>query len=148
MMQKADKIHHTVAFVCTGNTCRSPMAEGIFNTMAEDRGLDVRAVSFGMAAASGTPVSKNAVDACAEIGVDLSEKKSHFAYDYDPSQFEHFYSMTDEHKMILHQCLGVPLEMITSLGVSDPFGGNLDVYRRCRDEIYRCVQQIIRNYED
>ena len=58
MMQK-DKV---IAFVCTGNTCRSPMAEGIFNKAAEDRGLNVRAVSFGMAAVAGMPPSKNAVE--------------------------------------------------------------------------------------
>lgn len=144
MMQKVDQ---TIAFVCTGNTCRSPMAEGIFNTMAEDRGLSVRAASFGMAAASGAPISQNAVAVCAEIGVDIADMRSHFALDYNPGQFERFYCMSEEHRVMLEECLGIPSESITVLGVSDPFGGNLDVYRKCRDEIYRCVQQILKAYE-
>ena len=53
-MQKDNSLKF-IAFVCTGNTCRSPMAEGIFNKAAEERGLSVRAVSFGMAAVDGMP---------------------------------------------------------------------------------------------
>ena len=145
MMQKVDK---TIAFVCTGNTCRSPMAEGIFNCIAEDRDLPVRAASFGMAAASGTPVSRNAVDACAEIGVDISGARAHFAFDYDPNQFERFYCMSEQHAMMLNQCLNIPLEKITVMNVSDPFGGDLEVYRRYRDEIYRFVSKVADGYAD
>jgi trk system potassium uptake protein TrkA len=66
MMQK----DRYVAFVCTGNTCRSPMAERIFNKKAEEQGVGVRAVSFGMAAVNGMPPSPDAVKVCKEIGVE------------------------------------------------------------------------------
>ena len=69
-MMPKDRI---IAFVCTGNTCRSPMAEAIFNKLAEEKGLDVRALSFGLAAVPGMPPSKNAVAVCREIGIDISE---------------------------------------------------------------------------
>ena len=52
MMQKDNR---TIAFVCTGNTCRSPMAEAIFNDMAEKNGVCVRAESFGIATSTGIP---------------------------------------------------------------------------------------------
>ncbi len=60
-----------IAFVCTGNTCRSPMAEAIFNKIAEEKDLPVRAVSFGLAAVKGMPASKQSVAVCQEIGIDL-----------------------------------------------------------------------------
>ena len=56
MMQKDNR---TIAFVCTGNTCRSPMAEAIFNDMAEKNGVCVRAESFGIATSTGLPVRKS-----------------------------------------------------------------------------------------
>ena len=46
MMQKDNRY---IAFVCTGNTCRSPMAEGIFNKLAVEKKIDVTAESFGIA---------------------------------------------------------------------------------------------------
>jgi protein-tyrosine phosphatase len=66
MMQK-DKRY--IAFVCTGNTCRSPMAEGIFNKLAEEKGIDVTAESFGLSTITGAPVSENSVKVCAEIAL-------------------------------------------------------------------------------
>ena len=144
MMQK----DRYVAFVCTGNTCRSPMAEAIFNKLAEEKGLNVGAVSFGMAAANGVPASFNAQKACEEIGIDLSDKKANFIFNFNIAQFERFYVMTDEHKMMLRDFCSIPEEKITVLNISDPFGGNLDVYRACRDEIYNSIKEIIKEYED
>ena len=77
-----------IAFVCTGNTCRSPMAEAIFNKIAEEKDLPVRAVSFGLAAVKGMPASKQSVAVCQEIGIDLSGFQSHFVFDYDIADFE------------------------------------------------------------
>ena len=145
MMQKADRY---IAFVCTGNTCRSPMAEGIFNKKAEERGLDVRAVSFGMAAVAGMPPSKNAVTVCNEIGVDISGHKSHFIYDFEIADFEKIYCMSQEHAMILYQSIGYPPERIEVLDVADPYGGSVEIYRMCRDILCGCVEELLTNYED
>lgn len=144
MMQK-DKY---IAFVCTGNTCRSPMAEAIFNKLSDEKGLDVGAVSFGMAAANGVPVSLNSKKVCGEIGVDLSDKTANFVFDFDISQFERFYCMSDEHAMMLRDFCSVPEKKIRVMNVTDPFGGNIDVYRACRDEIYNSVKEIIKEYEN
>ena len=64
-------------FVCTGNTCRSPMAEGILNDIAKKERLDICAKSAGISVSPGNPPSQNAVAACAELGVDISKHKSH-----------------------------------------------------------------------
>ena len=50
--------------------------------------------------------------------------------------------------MMLTQFCSIPEEKIEVLGVSDPFGGNLDVYRQCRDEIFNSVKEIIKEYEN
>lgn len=144
MMQK-DKM---IAFVCTGNTCRSPMAEALFNKKAEEKGLSVRAVSFGLAAVRGMPASKNAAEVCREIGVDLSGFRSHFIFDYELADFEKIYCMSDEHRQILTQSVGVPDERVEVLDVADPYGRNLEIYRMCRDLILTAVEEIIRQYED
>ena len=144
MMQKDNKL---IAFVCTGNTCRSPMAEGSLNQKAEEKGLNVRAVSFGMAAVAGMPPSPNAVEVCREIGVDISAHRSHFIYDFQLSEFDKIYCMSQEHAMILSQSIGVPLEQVEVLNVADPYGGGVEIYRMCRDIIITCVDEILRSYE-
>lgn len=145
MMQKDKKY---IAFVCTGNTCRSPMAEGIFNKLAEDKGVNVRAESFGVSAMTGFPVSEKSVEVCKEIDVDISTLRSTDVVDTDLEKFDAFYCMSQSHIALLFQCYGIALEKMYLLGVSDPYGGNTEIYRICRDEIYNSVEEIIKSYEN
>lgn len=57
-----------ILFVCTGNTCRSPLAEGLLRTMAEQAGLSLDIRSAGVAAVDGVPVSKHSGDILREKG--------------------------------------------------------------------------------
>lgn len=144
-MQKADEF---IAFVCSGNTCRSPMAEGIFNKLAEKYGLSVRAESFGMATVDGLPASENSVKACSEIGIDLNSKRSNAVNSADINKYDKFYCMSQSHADLLKFYFGVDDEKLSVMGVSDPYGGNEEIYRRCRDEIYNSVEEIIKEYEN
>lgn len=137
-----------IAFVCTGNTCRSPMAEGIFNKLAAEKGIDVVAESFGLSTITGAPVSENSVKVCAEIGVDLSDASSTYVEDAQLEKYEKFYCMSQSHARILSECFFVKLKDIEVLGISDPYGGSEEVYRQCRDEIYNSVKEIINSYEN
>lgn len=121
-------------FVCTGNTCRSPMAQAIFTDMAKDCGIDFTTGSAGLHAQNGIPASENAVHACREIGLDLSGHSSKSIRDEDLTAVDLFVVMTMAHAQVL-MAMGVPKDKIYILNVSDPFGGNLQVYRDCRDEI-------------
>lgn len=49
-----------ILFVCTGNTCRSPMAEAFLRKLAKERGIQLEVQSAGVAAAEGTPISRHA----------------------------------------------------------------------------------------
>lgn len=58
-----------ILFICTANICRSPMAQELFNALAEDRGLPFRAKSAGTAALEGRPMAENGLVALEEVGI-------------------------------------------------------------------------------
>ena len=145
-----------VLFVCTGNTCRSPMAEVVFNSIAEQKGLDWRAESAGIAAVGGRPASENAVKAVAEIGLDLTMHMTRFLPAVDLNEYSLFVGLNEEHAEILRN-IGIPSDMVRVLhrvpnaedvydlrtGIVDPYGGDLYAYRECRDDIVGAVKQLI-----
>src|SRR5690606_1974306 len=69
---------YRILVVCTGNVCRSPMAEGILRDLLENEGLgdQVEVRSAGTWAVSGSPASENAVRVSADLGVDIEEHRS------------------------------------------------------------------------
>lgn len=121
-------------FVCTGNTCRSPMAQAVFADMAKGGGIDFNVSSAGLHAQNGAHASENAVLACREMSLDLSGHTSRSVSGEDFSSVDLFAVMTMSHAQAL-MAMGVPKDKIYILNVSDPFGGDLQVYRDCRDEI-------------
>ena len=143
-------------FVCTGNTCRSPMAAVIFNALAAEKGLDWVAESAGVAAVGDRPASVNAVKAVAELGLDLSGHRTRFLPALDLNEYALFVALNDEHYQIL-QSIGIPENMLRLLrrapnvndvydlrqGIVDPYGGDLNAYRKCRDEIVGAVKLLI-----
>src|SRR5260221_6727407 len=65
----------SILFVCTGNVCRSPMAEGLFGRMIAER-PDLRVLSAGVSTYPGQPPSAHAVEVLDELGVDISQHRS------------------------------------------------------------------------
>src|ERR1017187_3666369 len=86
----------TILFVCTGNVCRSPMAEGIFRQAVQGRG-EYRALSAGLGAAEGQPPSAYAVQAVKELGIDISGERSHMLTAELVQQADYIFGMTHSH---------------------------------------------------
>lgn len=145
-----------ILFVCTGNTCRSPMAMVIFNMLSAQKGLDIVAESAGVATVSGQPASENAQKAIAEIGGDLSAFRTRFLPEVNLNEYRLFVALSDEHAEIM-RTIGIPDSFIRVLrrapnvndiydirqGIIDPYGGDLNTYCKCRDEIYGAVKGLI-----
>jgi protein-tyrosine phosphatase len=144
-------------FVCTGNTCRSPMAEGLFRKMLADRlkcsedelvDRGYMVVSAGVAAGPGSPPSPEAVEILSEQGVDISGHASQPVTPQLLSQADQIFTMTRSHREILVREfpeVAPRVRLISRNGpdIIDPIGAGLKEYRRCADQIEKYVQEIL-----
>ncbi len=130
-----------VLFVCTGNTCRSPMAMALFNDYAKKNNIDAVADSAGVAAATGVPVSQNSISVLNEIGVDLSGYKSKPISKGLFDSADLIVCMSEAHcKMI--EVAGYS-SVVLGDGIADPYGFSVEVYRDCRDKMINAMSGLV-----
>ncbi|GIQ70841.1 low molecular weight protein arginine phosphatase [Xylanibacillus composti] len=103
-----------VLFVCTGNTCRSPMAEKLFRQMAQEHMLAAEARSAGVAAADGTPMSKHAATVIREAGCP-TEHRSRSLEQEDVDWADLILTMTQGHKRTILQMFPYTVEKVYTL---------------------------------
>ncbi len=125
-----------ILFVCSGNTCRSPMAQAMFEKMCCENNLTVECRGAGTLTMTGIPASECSVEVMNEIGIDLSNYRATSIKAVLLDEIDLFVPMTYIHAMTLMQ-LGVEKSKIYlfSHDITDPYGHGLDDYRIARDEI-------------
>lgn len=129
-------------FICTGNTCRSPMAEGLGRFIGEREGIDIHTLSAGLFTAPGAKVSNQSVEAIASK-VDISNHVSRPLKMEYVDAADYIIPMTADHKAILLRQFPFKSEKIMTLSewageigdVEDPFGQAQEVYNACALQI-------------
>lgn len=152
---------YMVVFVCTGNTCRSPMAEVIFRQMVaerlgckvnevEDRGVVV--MSAGISAMFGGRPAAEAVKVVAGMGLDLTPHESHPLSEQVVRHADLILTMTRSHRQaILSQWPDAAdrtkLVSRDRSDIADPIGGPQDLYQRCAEQIRDCLKPWVADLE-
>ncbi len=140
-----------ICFVCTGNTCRSPMAAAVVNAIAEREGLNCLAYSAGLYAAAGDPIAQNAVSALESAGVepvagaDYHKHTAHTLTCEEAERYDLLVGMSAGHAMEL--LMRFP-ELASRIGcmtpeIPDPYGGDLSVYCECLSAIQKGVRALL-----
>src|SRR6266704_2186481 len=145
----------TVLFVCTGNVCRSPMAEGLFRYAAQGH-ADYRVFSAGLGAMEGQPPSHYAVQAVKELGIDISAQRSRMLTPELVHQADFIFGMTHSHidtVMMLYPFAAEKTFLLREFDetldffekdISDPIGGSYEIYINCRDQIEQGIASLLR----
>ena len=143
----------SILFVCTGNTCRSPMAEALLKKLLCGR-KDVEVWSAGLHALSDVPPSRFASQILyEEEGIDISSHRSRPLTEEHIKRATHIFVMSHEQKrrlMLFHPSAASKSFLLrefkfsdASLDIPDPIGNGLETYQRCKDTIKNAVQKIL-----
>jgi len=144
----------TILFICTGNICRSPMAEGLFRKLLAGR-KDIRVTSAGVSAQRGQAASQHTIEVLRRMGIDLAQFRSQPLTEDLVAQATWIFAMTRSHLDTIHLlfpeaadkaflvCEFDPELAATTLDIPDPIGLGLDAYERTRDILNQALPSVL-----
>jgi tRNA threonylcarbamoyl adenosine modification protein (Sua5/YciO/YrdC/YwlC family) len=146
---------YTILFVCAGNSCRSPMAEGFLrkalaarggNRLTGPRGRSYHVISAGIGVIRDGQVNPLAVEAMAEAGVDISAHHSRPLSVNLIAAADRIYTMTERQRSSILEMVPEARERVELLDPAgdllDPAGSDAAAYRDCRDRIAALVERV------
>jgi glycine hydroxymethyltransferase len=148
----------TILFICTGNVCRSPMAEGLFRKAAGN-GEAFRVLSAGLGAVDGQPPTPHSVSAMRELGVDISSQRSRALTADLVRQADYIFGMTHAHVDtvgLLYPAAADKTFLLREFDdavpsyekdIPDPIGCPYDIYVQCRDQIDQSINSLLKFME-
>ncbi|MCI0434675.1 MAG: low molecular weight protein arginine phosphatase [Gemmatimonadetes bacterium] len=148
---------YNLLFVCSGNTCRSPLARGIAEERVARRGwTHVRVASAGTAALPELPASENALAIAEERGLDLSAHRSR-ALTHEALAWADLVLVMSPSQLLAVADLGAADKVALATdfldgpgmgaAIEDPFGGDMDAYRRTFEQIREAVDGVLDKLE-
>ena len=135
-----------ILIVCTGNTCRSPMAEGWLRAEFLRKGLgeQIEVSSCGICARDGGSAAMESILTLKNDEINLESFKTHLCRREDVLSADLILAMSDEHRKFIADLCSPAKDRIMVLDVADPIGMSIDFYDRC----YRSIKEKISNIWD
>lgn len=145
-----------IMFVCTGNVCRSPMAQYYFNQKIAEQNLGDKFIAYscGINANIKQKATPNAIDAIKSYGVDMSSHQATRLENSNIFECDLIITLTDFHKRLIETTYPKLKEKVYTLkgfvepnakyiDIDDPWGLDIDVYKKCAKEITTYVDKLI-----
>lgn len=141
-----------IIFVCTGNTCRSPMAEGLFKKiLQEQKKENILVSSAGLSVPVSAPASQNTITVMKEQGIDLQQHRAQQLTAAMLADADRIYVMTGQQQQILQALypqFAKKIQQLSNAQISDPFGQDVQAYRTCAEQIRQALIKIAEDLQD
>ena len=143
LQESLDTDMKKILFVCTGNTCRSPMAQAVFNDITKRKGLEFHSDSCGLNA-DGSAISKNAHDALLALGINFESFSKQINKEM-LSEADYVIAISQRHRQAVISMFPEYTDKVFDFpfDISDPYGSDFNEYALCLQQIKSGVEAIL-----